>query len=219
MDYFEPLKQLPSLNILDISSNLITNHETVIPFFAGMPGIISLQALNNPYCKNIRQARRNLILVMPNLFYFDNRPVEEVDRLATEAWKEGGIEAERAVRVEYFAAKHRRFNEAVLKGAGMTDEKKEARSVAFCKMTEELREEKSELFERHQDLKRQLTETKENDAHYTVLINRIKAVEEKLSADWYKNIKARGEDGVVAEIPKKKVEEVEDSGDAEKRDR
>ena len=137
---------------------------------------------------------------MPNLYYFDDRPVTEVDRLATVAWKEGGAEAERTVRSEYAAAKHRRFTEAVLKSAAMTDEKREARSAAFTKMTDELREEKSELFERHQDLKRQMNETKENDPMYTVLMNRVRAVEEKLSADWYKNIKARGEDGAAAEL-------------------
>jgi len=86
---------------------------------------------------------------MPNLFYFDDRPVEEVDRLATLAWKESGVEGERTVRSDYAKAKHRKFTDTVLKSAAMTKEKKQARKDAFKRMTEELREEKSELFEKH----------------------------------------------------------------------
>jgi hypothetical protein len=86
---------------LDVSANQITDHENVIPFYEKMPNLISLQTKNNPYCRNIRQVRRNLILTLPNLYYFDDRPVEEVDRLATIAWKERGVEGEREVRSEY----------------------------------------------------------------------------------------------------------------------
>ena len=145
---------------------------------------------------------------MPNLYYFDDRPVEEVDRLATAAWKEGGAEAERKVRSDHAIAKQRKFTDTVLKSARVSEEKKKARKEAFKRMTEELKDEKSELIERQTDLQRQLSETAENDPMYTVLMNRIRAVEEKLTADWYKNIKARGEDGVAAELfapPKKRV--------------
>jgi len=188
------------LNGLDVSANQITDHENVIPFYEKMPNLISLQTKNNPYCRNIRQVRRNLILTLPNLYYFDDRPVEEVDRLATIAWKERGVEGEREVRSEYAQAKHRKFTETCLKAAAMTKEKKAARKDAFKRMTAELKEEKSELFEKHQDLKREFHETKENDPMYTVLMNRIRGVEEKLSAEWYEGIKARGEDGAAAEL-------------------
>ena len=49
-------------------------------------------------------------------------------------------------------------------------------------------------------MKRELHQTQENDPMYTVIMNKVRCVEEKLSAQWYEDIKARGEDGAAAEM-------------------
>jgi hypothetical protein len=52
----------------------------------------------NPALRKISQFRKNMIAGLPGLLYLDDRPVFEVDRIATNAWAEGGLDAEKAAR-------------------------------------------------------------------------------------------------------------------------
>lgn len=74
-----------------------------------MKEVISIQSKENPFCQKIKQVRRRLINACPKLHYFDDRPVEAVDRAAAAAWAEGGLEAERNVRREMTMAKQSKF--------------------------------------------------------------------------------------------------------------
>jgi len=79
------------------------------------------------------------------LYYFDDRPVTEIDRAAAVAWETGGIEAERAIRVEKAQSKAKSFTASCLRNAAMTEEKRTARKAAMKQMYAELKDEKSEL--------------------------------------------------------------------------
>ena len=49
----------------------------------------------NPALRKVSQYWRNMISSLPNLYFLDDRPVFELDRLGAEAWKRGGPEEER----------------------------------------------------------------------------------------------------------------------------
>lgn len=54
--------------------------------------------MGNPAIQKIANYRRILISKVKTLTYLDDRPVFEKERLATEAWLIGGVEAEREER-------------------------------------------------------------------------------------------------------------------------
>lgn len=45
--------------------------------------------------------RKNLLMAMPNLYYLDERPVFEAERLCADAFKLGGKDEEERVRSEW----------------------------------------------------------------------------------------------------------------------
>ena len=51
--------------------------------------------------------RKSLTVALPNLFYLDERPVFEGERLTADAFKRGGKEEEERARAEYAANKKR----------------------------------------------------------------------------------------------------------------
>ncbi len=60
--------------------------------------------------RGVPNYRKTLIKTISNLTYLDDRPVDEGDRLAAEAFFEGGLEAERKAREIYKKQKDIRFN-------------------------------------------------------------------------------------------------------------
>jgi hypothetical protein len=121
----------------------------------------------------------------PNLYYFDDRPVTEIDRAAAKAWETGGLEAERAVRQEKMANKTAEFNKSCLRNAKNTEEKRAARKEAMAKMYEEIKNDKSELISKKMALEREIEVTDEMDAMKNVLRNKVRIIEEKLTIDYY----------------------------------
>jgi len=68
---------------------------------------------------NIKQVRRNLINTCPKLTFFDDRPVEQIDRMCAEAWLEAGkdkagLAAEREVRGKFMREKQDKFTKCSL---------------------------------------------------------------------------------------------------------
>jgi hypothetical protein len=48
----------------------------------------------NPCVRKISTYRKRLTVAMKNLYYLDDRPIFEIERLAADAWAAGGAEAE-----------------------------------------------------------------------------------------------------------------------------
>lgn len=55
-----------------------------------------------------------MIYQCKSLTYLDQRPIRDQDRLLVEAWKVGGLEAERALKEQLVAKEHERMHQSVL---------------------------------------------------------------------------------------------------------
>lgn len=118
-----------------------------------MPNILALYLKGNPCVRMISQYRKNITIAMPNLHYLDERPIFEYERLMADAFGRGGKEEEERVRKEWAdkqqADKKRNLEHAVK----LMDEGKQKRKKAFKQMMADIRQEKSDLIERHKELK------------------------------------------------------------------
>eukprot|EP00201_Polytomella_parva_P020392 CAMPEP_0175040144 /NCGR_PEP_ID=MMETSP0052_2-20121109/1071_1 /TAXON_ID=51329 ORGANISM="Polytomella parva, Strain SAG 63-3" /NCGR_SAMPLE_ID=MMETSP0052_2 /ASSEMBLY_ACC=CAM_ASM_000194 /LENGTH=290 /DNA_ID=CAMNT_0016302265 /DNA_START=45 /DNA_END=914 /DNA_ORIENTATION=+ len=109
----EPIKALVNLQSLDISQNKLEEPET-IQLLTGLP-LLYLKAMGNPGVSKIRHYRKYMLVSMPNLNYLDESPCFPSERRLAEAFMEGGVEAERQMRVtikEEEAAKAERHRQA-----------------------------------------------------------------------------------------------------------
>jgi dynein assembly factor 1 len=93
-----PLKNCVSLENLDVSSNILDGEET-LHALEEMSRLLVLNIAGNPLVSTTPYFRKTMILRMPRLTYLD-RAVPVQERLAAEAWKTGGVKAEREVRAK-----------------------------------------------------------------------------------------------------------------------
>jgi dynein assembly factor 1, axonemal len=73
----------------------------VVPFFSELPNLIALYLKGNPAARLISNYRKALTMAMPGLFYLDERPIFENERLLADAFARGGKEEEERVRLEW----------------------------------------------------------------------------------------------------------------------
>ena len=71
-----------------------------------------LTLMGNPVVRATRDYRRVAVSRCAQLTYLDQRPVSEKERKANDAWKEGGLEAERKFKEEWV----RREQDKIYKG-------------------------------------------------------------------------------------------------------
>lgn len=86
-----------------MKNNVIDQHDEILPFFADMKDLLCLYIKGNPAMRKVSQFRKNMILNMPKLYYLDDRPIFEIERLCADAFVRGGKEEEKKVREEYQA--------------------------------------------------------------------------------------------------------------------
>ncbi|KAJ3282963.1 hypothetical protein HK104_010621 [Borealophlyctis nickersoniae] len=103
------LAECPSISILDLSHNKLEDPD-IVDIFEQMPNLAVLNLMSNPVTSKIPNYRRTLIARCKNLTYLDDRPVFDNERLATEAWVRGGVEAEREERQRQRAEENERQN-------------------------------------------------------------------------------------------------------------
>lgn len=108
-----------------------------------MPGLTCLYLKNNPCVRKISGYRKNLLMALPNLYYLDERPVFEAERLCADAFKVGGKEEEERVRSEWASKKKKKEVENVQRGGMIEEESRLVRKQQFKQMMNELRESKS----------------------------------------------------------------------------
>ncbi|TPX55058.1 hypothetical protein PhCBS80983_g05638 [Powellomyces hirtus] len=93
----EGLRECPSISILDLSSNKLEDPD-IMEVLTAMPNLAVLNLMSNPVISKIKNYRRILISRIKTLTYLDDRPVFDKERLTTEAWARGGVEAEKEER-------------------------------------------------------------------------------------------------------------------------
>jgi len=97
----EQLADLPSLKCVDFRNNQIEASNDLVPFFAKLTGLHCLYLKGNPAVRAVSQYRKILTISMPNLYYLDERPIFDFERLLADAFSRGGKEEEERVRKEY----------------------------------------------------------------------------------------------------------------------
>ncbi|XP_066949366.1 dynein axonemal assembly factor 1 homolog [Macrobrachium rosenbergii] len=106
------LTECPKLSCVDLSHNHLANPE-IVQVLSDVKELRVIQLVGNPVVREVRPYRNTLITSCQNLTYLDDRPVFPVDRAAAEAWKEGGIAAERATRKEWHERDQQRQRDCV----------------------------------------------------------------------------------------------------------
>lgn len=77
----------------------------ILGIFEPLPNLRTLYLKGNPVVNTMERYRKNTITRLQHLCYFDDRPVSEEERLATEAWAQGGNEAERTEKLRQMKEK------------------------------------------------------------------------------------------------------------------
>ena len=90
LDGFQEVKTCPSLTSLDLSNNIIDCPDEIVPFFSEVQNLLCLYLKGNPCVRKISTYRKRLTVAMKNLYYLDDRPIFEIERLAADAWSKGG---------------------------------------------------------------------------------------------------------------------------------
>lgn len=96
----EQVIELPALTNLDLRDNQIDTHNDIVPFFTRMQQVTCLYLAGNPCIRLISNYRRHMTVNLPNLYYLDEKPILEEDRLIAEAFVRGGKDEEVKVKME-----------------------------------------------------------------------------------------------------------------------
>lgn len=90
---------------------------------------------------------------MKQLQYLDDRPVFEIERIAANAWAEGGPEKEKQARLEYQEKKIAQMKSYTARGRELTEEARARRKEQMKRMMDKLRDDKEDLIRRRTELK------------------------------------------------------------------
>ena len=130
---------MPALTSLDMRNNLIDDHNNVVAFFEEMKTLIALYLKGNPAARLISNYRRVLTIAMPSLYYLDERPIFEHERLLADAFARGGKEEEEKVRVTWAEEQKRKVKTNTEFGVKLSEESKQRKKEAFKKMMAEVK--------------------------------------------------------------------------------
>jgi dynein assembly factor 1 len=97
----EELKLCTNLTSIDLSHNIIDCDSGLVEFFEQCQNILCLYLKGNPCVRKTSMYRKRLTYALKQLQYLDDRPVFEVERIAANAWADGGAEAEKKARLDY----------------------------------------------------------------------------------------------------------------------
>lgn len=95
----EHLNECKALRTLDLTNNKLPAQENVVEMLKTIPGLVTL-SLNGNEITKLPQYRKKMIHSIPAMGYLD-RPVDEIETLAANAFFEGGAEAEKSAREAY----------------------------------------------------------------------------------------------------------------------
>lgn len=178
----EQVIELPALTNLDIRDNQIDNHRDIVPFFTRMEKLTCLYLAGNPCVRNISHYRRSMTTCMAGLYYLDDKPIFEDERLLAEAFVRGGKEEELKVKVDLEEKK--RIEMALSKQKAMNDPAaKEKRKAMFKKMMNEVQTSKSDLIKEHRELKEKIRDARAGNPDKDVWVMKLKNIEDRLKGE------------------------------------
>ena len=90
------LKECKELASIDLSKNQLCG-EAVLDCLTAVPKLASLNMVGNPVVSKVACFRKKMIVGSKTLRYLD-RPVFDTERATSEAWAEGGLDAEREAK-------------------------------------------------------------------------------------------------------------------------
>lgn len=142
-DAIEHLGICKSIINIDVTHNRLEG-ETVMSVFAKMESLTALSINGNPVTQ-IQGFRKKAITTMTKLSYLD-RPIDQVEKIAAEAFIQGGLEAEKVARDNYKEAEKRQRTQQMADFRAWQDEHrkklvKEGRAF-ITELTEEEQEER-----------------------------------------------------------------------------
>ena len=179
----EGLRDVPTITSIDLSFNYIEYDDEILNFFFEFQQFLCFYFKNNPALRKIKMYRKTLINGFKNLLYLDDRPVKELDRLAAQAWAEGGVEKETEVRKAYMEAQINRMRTHTQKTREVEEEgrRHRARQLELIKADTKLKKDK--LLERQTNL-RELIRTARHSAEEKNKIElELKVVDQELNND------------------------------------
>ncbi|KAG2449026.1 hypothetical protein HYH02_005778 [Chlamydomonas schloesseri] len=97
LDSVAHLAECKALQTLDLQNNELED-PGIVDILKQIPDLRCLYLKGNPVVSNIKNYRKVLVTSIPSLTYLDDRPVFDNERKIAQAWLEGGLEGERAMR-------------------------------------------------------------------------------------------------------------------------
>ena len=97
------LKECENLSALDLSKNHLAGSD-IIDCLAGIQKVTSLNMEGNPVVSKVAYFRKKVICACKTLRYLD-RPIDDIERAAAQAWDKGGIDLERETKTKLLQAK------------------------------------------------------------------------------------------------------------------
>jgi membrane-associated HD superfamily phosphohydrolase len=122
---------------------------------------------------------------MPKLYYLDDRPIFESDRLAAEAFKVGGQEAEKKAREDFRQKEIQKMKNATQHTYKLDAEARERKKKLMKKMFDDMRNEKNQIMAKRDQMKEEYRTMKEcPEKDYLDL--KIRKLDADLRMDYYR---------------------------------
>lgn len=157
-----------TLSSVDLSFNKIERAEddpvpptgvpdlTIVNFFKKLPNVSVIYLQGNGLSHGLKHYRKNMIVHLPQLTYLDERPVFPEERRATEAWGQGGDQAEKDERARIRQEKKDELTSCVQNMSRAMEAGRETRERLTRQWDEQREREREELKLRRQEHKRQV---------------------------------------------------------------
>lgn len=179
------LKDCPSLTSVDLSSNYIEYDDGFLPFLFKFQNLLCFYFKGNPAIRKVKMYRKVLINGLKKLVYLDERPVKKIDRLAAQAWAEGGFELENQVRKEILEEEHKKNVSFVKNNQKLQEEYEKYRAIKIANIKADTKEKKDKLVNRQLSLRDMIRRARPNTEEKHGLEEELINVDQELNNDMF----------------------------------
>eukprot|EP00831_Metopus_contortus_P068569 TRINITY_DN6133_c0_g1_i1.p1 TRINITY_DN6133_c0_g1~~TRINITY_DN6133_c0_g1_i1.p1 ORF type:complete len:547 (-),score=111.26 TRINITY_DN6133_c0_g1_i1:29-1669(-) len=158
-----------SLTFFNIANNKIKLDERLMPFLKSLEAMISLDIRGNPVTKEMKNYKKEVIAGLPHLAYLDGNPIEDVDKLAAEAYIKGGLEEERKYRAKYNEEKKKITEHEKEKTKDYDKQVDERMKKTVTKLKQEIIDKYTELLKSREELISHVDKDTGLEKHRTIL--------------------------------------------------